>query len=144
MHSALKVPLSDFSTLLPRAFKRQVAPSFGCAALPVQGYLAQYEYTAACQLDPSQFEKLCKVFAIQLDSREKHILFNTLDLSGNGLLSWGELSVDLFNTTYGAMEFYINRNRQLKEEFDGGLSKIQWVDYEKFNFYDHKDENQWY
>jgi hypothetical protein len=139
-HTALTVPSSHFSAYLPRVYKKLVHPPFKCSALPVSGFLAYNESNPNCQISATQFTTLCNVMGLQTDYQQRKRLFEILDVSGNGMLSWGELSVDYFKLGLTALQYYAYRMK-FTNTFDRGLHRID-ISYEEFKFFDYQPEQQ--
>jgi hypothetical protein len=57
----------------------------------VQGILSKDERGSHCQIDFKNFTLLCGLFGVQMSDGERRILFETLDVTENGYLSWGEV-----------------------------------------------------
>ena len=71
-----------------------------------------------------------------MSQAERQLFFKTLDLSGNGLLSWGELQVKYFkdhDTADTVFIYYIKRWRHMKQlEMGGGVQRVEGVDYHQY------------
>lgn len=135
LNAASSVPPSLWPTLMPRLFTHIAVPTDGCPTDPVNGYLAEFEDLDRCQLNVDQFAVFCSILNAQLSYAEVTLLFHTLDVSANGYLSWGELSIDYFNYGNGAYIFYIDRWRRMKSQTGGGLSRIDWINYGNYSHY---------
>ncbi|KAI8905427.1 hypothetical protein EDD86DRAFT_211465, partial [Gorgonomyces haynaldii] len=57
------------------------------------------EYLGMCQLDRTQFYRLIRLFGVWMTKSETDLLFDALDLTNNGLLSFGELNYAYMNDT---------------------------------------------
>ena len=117
--------------LLPYHFKKLTSTSCSAPVL-TKGYLNSNELDLTCQLSKPNFYKLSLLLNLKINNLDIQILFNTLDISGNGFLSIGELQTDYFNVGVGALEFYTARYYYLKKsKFDAGLKRIE-IDYTPF------------
>lgn len=77
------------------------------------------------------------MFGVLMTDTERAIFFKTLDVTGNGMLSWGELTVDYVKTGQPAFLYYVNRWRQMRDRglgFGAGLQRIEGVDYEQYRY----------
>jgi hypothetical protein len=55
------------------------------------------------------------------------------------------MSLDYFNMSVGAFEFYLQRWMQLKnQEYYSGLGRIRWKSYNGFHSFEKQNENHWY
>jgi hypothetical protein len=145
-YAAFILPLPTYAYLVILAYARMVAPdpifpganSAWCFAdLPVKGFVAPSERSTAsfCQINFSNFTDLCTLFGVSMTDAERSLFFNTLDITGNGVLSVGELGIDYFNTSDIAFTYYVKRWRQLRNTaFGGGLTRIQDFDYEPYRY----------
>ncbi|KAI8902363.1 hypothetical protein BC833DRAFT_573989 [Globomyces pollinis-pini] len=130
--------------LIGRFFKHIVKPLDQCATNPALGYQAFDESSGFCQMDLDLFYSFCQVFGLKLSMDETLLLFKTLDVSGNGYLSWGEISMDYFNgpppenrKPQPAFEYYANRWRRMGRQYGKGLERIELLPYEKYNVFDY-------
>ncbi|KAJ3362558.1 hypothetical protein HDU91_003368 [Kappamyces sp. JEL0680] len=146
LYAAFILPLSSYSHLFNNAYARMVSPdpifpglnSAWCFSAPeIYGFVATEERSTAnfCQLNFANFTNLCNLFGVQMTDAERKIFFTTLDLTGNGLLSWGELAIDFFGTQEYAFTYYVKRWRQMTSlGMSTGLERIQDFDYEPFRY----------
>lgn len=133
-NAAMTVQPPNYQTNLSKIYTKLALPN-RCSSSPVTGYLAQEEWNGYCQLNIQKFTLLCEVLGVGFGNSEAITLFKTLDISGNGYLSWGELSLDYFGVGKSAMEYYLERWRHYKShDFLRGLKRIDQFDYSIYKF----------
>ncbi|KAJ3255645.1 hypothetical protein HK103_006170 [Boothiomyces macroporosus] len=134
--AALTVQPSDWNSLLPRVYFGIT----GCNSYNALGYLNYDEFAPACQLSFTNFTTLLSLYNIEMTNAEAELFFNTLDVSQNNMLSWGELKLDYIGDGKGAFKYYLDRWMRLRhQELGGGLQRITDIDY---NYYDNNFQSQ--
>jgi len=128
---------SHYSDLLPRSFRKFVTPNEwnSCPSNPVKGFLAAKEDTLDCQLTLHKFHLFLTQIGYNLSIQESTQLFQVLDISGNELLSWGEISMQYFGLEKGALEYQLQRKMQFGNQ-PFSFIRIPWASYEPYRFYD--------
>lgn len=142
----IPIPSLTYNHYVRDVFQKFVSPdpvfpganSLWCnTAEGMRGFVSVAERGSQCQISFHEFKLFCAVFGLKLSIGEIDILFNTLDITGNGMLSWGELSVDYFNTSIPAFIYYISRYKNQmhnKKDYASGLKRVEGFNYEPFRF----------
>ena len=135
--AGLMIHKSHYSDLLSRSFRRFVSPNEwdSCPANPVKGFLAANEDIIDCQLTLYKFHEFLPQLGHSLSIQESTQLFQVLDISGNLLLSWGEISIQYFGLDKGALEYQLQRKTQFGNQ-PFSFIRIPWSSYEPYRFYD--------
>ena len=104
IYAGFMLPLITHKEIVRMSFAKFVAPdpifpgapnSPWCySATPIKGFLSKDERGNHCQLDFTNFTILCNIFGVQMTDGERRILFDTLDVTENGRLSWGEVNLE--------------------------------------------------
>lgn len=82
-----------------------------------------------CQLNRTSFATLLTVLGTGMSASESDVFFDTLDVTGDGLVSYHEMINDYFSVGMTAIEFYIRRWRfEGSTRAGGGLDRAK-IDY---------------
>lgn len=102
------------------------------------GFVSMAERGRQCQLTFEDFRRFCSLFGLKFTEAESRILFDTLDITGNGMVNWGEMSSDFFNSNLPVFIYYVSRWKSRRYEKTGGigngLERVEGFNYEPFRW----------
>jgi hypothetical protein len=148
LFAAYILPIPTYSSELKNVFGHLVAPwpifpglgniRFCYYGDKGTGFVSQAERGTMCQINFDEFSGICRLFGLLMSDAELRIFFNTLDITGNEMLSWGELGLKMFkNDTTVQLDsvfiYYANRWKHMRSfQIGGGLERLEGFDYEPY------------
>lgn len=151
LYASFVLPVPTYSDQVKNAFGHIVAPwpvfpgmgdiQFCYYGDRSTGFVSQDERGTWCQINFDQFTGMCKLFGLFMSDAERRLFFDTLDITGNGMLSWGEIGTRIFiNATFEdhlsadtVFIYYAKRWKHMKGlGIGGGLNRIEGFDYEPY------------
>ncbi|KAH9266023.1 hypothetical protein BASA84_001291 [Batrachochytrium salamandrivorans] len=118
LRAAVTLPLQAWPTLIPRAFQTLLLPASCNTDLPALSLAAPDEASGKCDLDIYQFQKLLVLLlgsSHSMTAAETMLLHDSLDITRNGRVSWGELTHPLMSDGRCALQIYLNYWRQAQQ-----------------------------
>lgn len=104
---------------------------------------ANDESTARCQISTAQLHNLVHLLGCPLSYSETKILFDSLDVTRNGYISWGEIAIDYLKDDRGALTVYLDAWQAGRKLMYGtgktipgrGLYRLSSIKYNDLMFY---------